>query len=84
MVITGAGGAIAQLIIKKIMPLYKNIILIGRSDEPEYVIKNRDKLTWIKTDCSDLKSLIVTFKSFLHKKPPKYVYHLAGIFEPSF
>lgn len=83
-VITGAGGAIAQLIIKKIMPLYKNIILIGRSDEPEYVIKNRDKLTWIKTDCSDLKSLIVTFKSFLHKKPPKYVYHLAGIFEPSF
>ncbi|EAB8476670.1 KR domain-containing protein [Salmonella enterica] len=78
-VITGAGGAIAKLLVNDLTGRFAKLILLGRGDEPEYVQRDRERLHWIKTDFSDLKQLLVACRGLGLTKPPAFIYHLAGI-----
>lgn len=78
-VITGAGGAIAKLLVNDLAGRFSRLILLGRGEEPEYVQRNRERLHWIKTDFSDLKQLLVACRELRLAKPPAFIYHLAGI-----
>lgn len=78
-VITGAGGAIAKLLVNDLTGRFAKLILLGRGDEPEYVQRDRERLHWIKTDFSDLKQLLVACRGLGLAKPPAFIYHLAGI-----
>lgn len=80
-VITGAGGGIATLLINALAGSFSHLILLGRGKEPEYVQQNRQRLHWITTDFTDLKQLLVACQQLKQAKPPKFIYHLAGIAE---
>lgn len=82
-VITGAGGAIAKLLVNDLVGRFVKLILLGRGDEPEYVQRDRERLHWIKTDFSDLKQLLVAYRGLKLAKPPAFIYHLAGIVSQS-
>lgn len=80
-VITGAGGGIAALLLKELAANFTHLILLGRGKEPEYVQQNRQRLHWVRTDFTDLKQLLAAYQSLKLIKPPKFIYHLAGIAE---
>lgn len=80
-IITGAGGGIAKLLINNLMDSFSKLILFGRGNEPDYVQKNQQRLCWITTDFSDLKQLLIACQQMKQAKPPKFIYHLAGIAE---